>query len=193
MANLTRNLTIALALILGRSAMALEPCTDVMASYYTAVERAVDVRSGPSAIVAITILPSFQPEYALRVLKDAVVLVRFQSSLWYEGPSSDGISPKKGFKVWTAPISSQLAATVAGVVARHIASAKRSDEMGLDGVSYRFSVPGAACASAWSPDETSTDGKLVELAQVLESHAQTKGKKGLATSEKGIVKALDKL
>jgi hypothetical protein len=191
MGNLSRHFMIALALACGPCAMALEPCT-AGNSDYAFVERAVDASSGPDAIAAITTLPSFRPQYAVRVFKDSVTLVRFQSSIWGE-LASDGISPEKGSQVWKAPISSELATRVAEVLARYITAARPVLDSGRDGVTYLFSIPGKGCASAWSPVAESRDWRLVQLAKALEIHAQADGKQALVASEQEIINALDVL
>jgi hypothetical protein len=187
-----KSLILIFAVCLYRYAGALEPCDKYFEKYSFAVERAADTAQKDPNSVTVTTLPSFRPESALRIANNAVFLIEFNSSIWYEGFARDGVSPKLGLKMSTAPLSPSLATRLAQTFSRQIGGAKPSDRRGLDGVTYRFSTPEAGCAQTWSPDESSVDGKLVQILNLLEEHARIGGPSS-AAREQPISSKLDEL
>jgi len=193
MSRLIRKLLILMAgLCLHRHAGALEPCDKYLDKYSVAVELAADTAQKDPNSTKITTLPSFRPESALRIANNTVYLIEFNSSIWYEGFAHDDVSPKRGLKMTTAPLSPALAARLTRTFSRHIRRSKRSGRRGLDGVYYRFSTPEAGCALTWSPERSSDDGKLVYILSLLEKHARTGGPYS-AAREHAISVKLDEL
>ena len=187
-----KSLILMLAACLNRHAGALEPCDKYLDKYSLAVERAADTAQKDPNSTTVTTLPSFRPESALRIANNTVFLIEFNSSIWYEGLAGDGVSPKLGLKISTAPLSPLLATRLTQTFSRHIGRSKPSVRRGLDGVTYRFSTPDAGCAQTWSPEMSSDDGMLVHILNLLEEHART-GSAPSSTREQAISTKLDAL
>ena len=175
-----------------RQAGALEPCDKYLEKYSSAVELAADTAQKDPNSTKLTTLPSFRPESALRIANNTVYLIEFNSSIWYEGFAHDDVSPKRGLKMTTAPLSPSLATRLTRTFSRYIRRSKPSERRGLDGVIYRFSTPEAGCAQTWSPERSSDDGKLVHILSLLEKHVRT-GSPYSAARENAISVKLDEL
>jgi hypothetical protein len=179
---------------------ALEPCPpEFLADYYLGVDKIIDDAVGRPARLALTTLPSFHAESGVRLVGTDVYLVRFDSFFWAEANSFDEKSgrgrtdfskPRIKTKVHSAALSPEIANRVEQTYAAAIANAKKSDRLGLDGVSYRFSTPQTGCGEAWSPDPGTANARLVELSELLAKHAQLSKLRHMQRSEQSIVQLL---
>ena len=178
--------------------VALEPCEklEFLAGYYTGVDRIIDRAVGQSSQLQLTTLPAFQAESGVRLLATEVYFVQFKSSYWGEannfdeGGHMDFAKPQISTSVSHAPLSPAIARSVERIYARAIASAKKSDRMGADGVSYLFSTPKAGCGEAWSPEPNSPNDHLVRLLELLEKHASLSKPSHLKRNEESIIRLL---
>jgi hypothetical protein len=182
---------------------ALEPCErEFLSNYYSGVDKIIDDAIGQPARLSITTLPSFHAESGVRIVGMNVYYVRFSSSFWSESSffdeksgrgGHDFFKPKMRTMVRYAPLKPELAARVAETYAAAIAVTKKSGRLGLDGVSYYFSMPDAGCGQAWSPDSDTFNYRLVELSELLAKHATLPNPQALQRSEKKISRLLNGL
>ena len=176
---------------------ALEPCDlEFMAGYYVGVDRIIDDAVGRPAELAITTFPSFHAESGVRLVGADIYFVDFKSSFWTQGALMEGKSgrsrthlskPRIKTSVHVASLSQETAGRIARTYAVAIANARKSNSIGLDGISYHFSTPKAGCAEAWSPDAGSHNARLVELFELLSKHARLSKPRQLQSSEQSIV------
>jgi hypothetical protein len=192
------NLLVALVSLVAGSASALEPCRskDV---YVEAVDKIIDGAIGRPAELALTVFPSFEAEYGMRMVGRDVYLVTLRPSVWESSIVIDGASSyhhdfRKAHanpSVQKASISTNLAAQVQQKYNNAISAISRSEADALDGTTYRFVVQGGGCGETWSPEQKSANGQLVELAELLAAHARQSKQSFLVRSEEKIFRALD--
>jgi hypothetical protein len=178
---------------------ALKPCElEFLGDYYRSVDRTIDDAVGRSPQLSLTTLPSFWAESGVRLVGTDVYFVKFESSFWAAantyGSSGRGdmdfSSPRIQTKVYRAAISPEIASRIEQIYANAIASARKSKRLGLDGVSYRFSIPHAGCGEAWSPNPGSPNAHLVQLSELLAKHAKLSKPRDMQHSEQLIVQLL---
>lgn len=168
------------AYLVSSPAFSLEPCEPADA-YVSGLNTIIDNAVGQQPQMALTVIPSFRPEYGIRMVGNDVYLVQLKTSFWggsvvSVGPGQyrhDFSSPHvEAVAVHKAALSPELADRIKQQYAAAISGAKPSDNMGLDGVTYRFNLQTAGCGQTWSPQSGTPDGQLVELAELLSEHAQ---------------------
>jgi hypothetical protein len=181
---------------------ALAPCNGQSSDdYFAGVNRITDRAVKQPFQLQLTTLPSFQSESVLRLAGSEIYLVQFRKFYWAEANSLDRSGAmRKDFsktqipvKVRHAPLSGELAQRVLQAYLAAMASAKSTEQMGVDGVSYIFTTPDKACAQAWSPAPDSHNGRLIELLTLLEKHAGYTAPADLQKSELAITQLLAKL
>jgi hypothetical protein len=189
----------ALALALQNSANAqssLEPCRqDFMDGYHIGVNKRIDAAVAHKPSLMLTTFPSFETESGLRLVGADIYLVEFQKQFWHESYVVDRkgaahmnfTKPKGAVRTRHAALDASVAARVLDLYSNAIANATPTGRIGLDGTAYVFSTPGGACGWAWSPEPASRNGRLVELARLLEVHARLSNPIDLQRSEKAIV------
>jgi len=168
--------------------------------YYRGVEERIDSAIGLKPELSLTTLPSFSPESGVRLVGSEVYYVEFQSSLWVEAypkifdiRDMDFVSPKVKTKVYHSSLNPDIAHNVMLAYGAAISAARRRDRWGMDGVSYRFTSPGAGCGEAWSPDPETHNATLVQLLELLAKHASLSKPSEMQRSEEAIVKTLKRL
>ena len=173
-----------------------------MGDYYRAVDDTIDRAISGKAQLAITTLPSFWEESGLRLIGNEIYLVSFASSLWGDSHIADASGeithqdfslPKVETRVDHAPLDPQTANRVKQIYSRAIASEPQSPTPGLDGISYRFSMPGKKCVEIWSPEFGTPEARLIELLERLSAHAQLSEPDDLHGSEAAILTLLDEI
>ncbi|MDB5910765.1 MAG: hypothetical protein JWP34_4879 [Massilia sp.] len=179
---------------------ALEPCLeDFSDAYHGGVNKVIDDAVVRPSSLQLTTFPSFYPESGLRLAGSELYFVELQSSFWGESQFIDRHGnghmdfkrPKIIPKTRHAPINSAIARRLEHIFSKGITRAKKSDKMGLDGVSFVFSTSGGTCGWAWSPEPRSRNGRLVELMRRLEKHAMFSSPIDLQRSEKAIMRYLE--
>lgn len=192
------NLLLAFASLAAGSALALEPCRP-KDDYVEAVNKIIDGAVGRPYDLALTVFPSFEAEYGVRMIGVDVYLVTLRPSVWESTVMADG---KGGYhhdirkahadtSVRKASISPKLAAEVRQKYVNAISALNPSDAGGLDGTTYRFVVRDAGCGETWSPQPNSANRRLVELAELLVAYARQSGQSFMSRSEKKIFRALE--
>lgn len=180
----------------------LEPCdNEFSGEYYARVDRVIAEAVGQRAQLKLTTIPSFEPESGVRLVGTDVYFVKFLNSLWAEATSfdeagyghTDYAKPQITTEVNHAPLAPGLSKRVEQVFLQSIANTKKSDELRLDGVTYRFSTDKNSCGTTWSPDPESHSGRLVKVFRLLEKHAVLESASDLKNSEDSISLALDEL
>lgn len=178
----------------------LEPCNNEFSGeYYARVDRIISEAVGRHAQLQLTTIPSFEPESGVRLVGTDVYFVKFLNSLWAEANAfdeagyehTDYAKPRISTKVRHAPLDPGLAKRLEQVFLQSIVNARKSDDLRLDGVTYRFSAAQNSCGTTWSPDPESHSGHLVGLVKFLEKHASLEVEGDLRNSEKSISQALD--
>ena len=168
------------ACLVSSPAFCLEPC-EATDDYVSGLNKIIDNAVGQQSQLALTVIPSFQPEYGVRMVGNDVYFVQLKTSFWYGSVVSDRpghyhhdyASPhSQEVSVHKAALSPDLANRIKQRYADAISSAKSSDNMGLDGVTYRFALQTVGCGQTWTPAPETLDGQLVELADLLSAHAQ---------------------
>lgn len=156
----------------------LEPCSEGVWGYEERVEAIIDMATETTIDEALSLVrrPSFAPESGVRLDNgNQVHAVHFEKLLWAEGRRSLGAldfsSTQVPVRHLQAPIAPELAERIRRTFSQAILSSRRSEQFGLDGVSYSFTLPDAGCASAWSPEPESRSGRLVDLMKLLDVHA----------------------
>lgn len=139
----------------------LEPCDGYIRSPYSdGVQKIIDHAVPQPSLLHLATLPSFQNESGLRLVGNEVYFVQFKSFYWGdsivynrkgEGRMDFSRPPRVSTTVSHAPLSEPVARRIEKVYTQSIARAKRSNQAGLDGVSYVFATANGDCASAWSP------------------------------------------
>jgi hypothetical protein len=181
---------------------ALEPCLQRLAdAYHAGVNKTInDVVVRPSTL-QLTTIPSFQPESGLRLVGTELYFVEFPSSYWgdsfvvdrHGSGRMDFTKPRIVTKTRHAPLSATNARRVEQIYAKAISKAKKSGQIGLDGVTYYFSTSSGACASTWSPEPRTRTGRLVELVSRLAKHTAFSAAIDLQRSEAAIAKLLQSM
>ncbi|MDR2187452.1 MAG: hypothetical protein LBE62_05280 [Azonexus sp.] len=174
----------------------LEPCREYpLSEYYQGIEKRVDVAAGAEYQIALTTIPSFFPESAVRLVDSEIYYVKFKPSLWATGNSHmDFVSPKINIKVYHSPISQENASKIVRIYSAAISSVREQDDAGgLDGTSYYFRTPEAGCGSAWSPEPETDNAILVQLLELLAKHATLSRPQEMKRSEGAISKMIEKI
>jgi hypothetical protein len=132
--------------------------------------------------VSVDVMPSFQNAWGIRLIGNDVYLVMLDSPLSLRSPPpppagsqpSQTEPPPMTARVGHSPLTPKLALQLSQLFGDRIATASDDPVLGLDGTSYRFTA--GSCAETWSPDPETGAGRLVQLAELLSTHAQlTKG------------------
>ena len=194
-------LIMAFAPTLSFAQSALEPCElEFLGDYYRGVDKIIDDAVGSTPRLSLTTLPSFSPEYGVRLVGDYVHLVQFDSSFWYgatsidsRGRGRDDFSTQVNTRTYRAEISASIANRIKQAYTESIAGSKKSDRMGADGVSYRFTTPETGCGEAWSPDQDTPNSGLVELSELLAKHAKLSRPRQIQRSEEAIATLLTRM
>ena len=180
-------------------AQTIEPCkSKFMGDYYRGVDEIIDKAVGRQSQLSITTIPSFSAESGLRLVGNDIYFVQLKTSVWansfvMDGPGrghNDFSSPQAATLVYRAALSPEIASRVKQLYRNAITNAKKSDRMGLDGVTYRMAVPAGGCGETWSPEPQSPDGRLVELIQLLSAHARLSQPRAMQRNEEAIVRLL---
>ncbi len=167
--------------------------------YHAGVNRRIAAAVALQPSILLTTFPSFQTESGVRLVGVEIYFVEFQKQFWEEsyvsdrdgGGHMDFSKPKGAIRIHHAPVDASVAARIVRIYSKAIADARNSGHGGLDGTSYVFSIPGGACARAWSPEPETRNGRLVELLRRLENHAKFSTPMDLQESEKAIVRYLN--
>lgn len=192
-------LIIVLAPVTALAQSALEPCEmEFLGDYYRGVDRIIDDALGGTPRLSLTTLPSFSPESGVRLFGENIYFVQFGSSFWYGVDRSrrghdDFSLPKVKTRIYRAKISPLIAERIEQAYTAAIESSRKSDRMGLDGVSYRFTRPGIGCGEAWSPDPDTSNAKLVELVELLAKHAKLSKPREMQRSEEAMAALLSRM
>jgi hypothetical protein len=154
----------------------------------------------------VTVFPSFTPEWSVSVStvegRHLLTHVIFDRSFWYSswvatGPDTAINDPSKGrarAKAKTTNVSVELYDALRAEWERSIKNARpsESETIIVDGVRYAFRLPGQ-CASAWSPDSETRNGKLVDLVSNLARLADTQKSTPVARNEGSVLTKLHEL
>ncbi|MFL6708194.1 MAG: hypothetical protein ACJ8HI_08305 [Massilia sp.] len=186
-----------LACLTACPAWALEPCR-ASNVYIEGVDRIIDRAVGRSPELALTVLPSFEAEYGVRMIGADVYLVQLRRSFWARSVVADGPRSyhhdfrhvRVGTSIHQTSLSPEVAARVRQHYARAISAAKQSVPVGLDGTTYRFVVKATGCGETWSPQAKSANGQLVALAELLAGHARRGSSLSRRQSEEKILRAI---
>jgi hypothetical protein len=182
----------------------LEPCRHHLAEYENRVEALSRAAMPGDVEFVVTVIPSFQPEWSVGVSADNghffLTHVTFQPSLWGSslvetGPNTFGYDFQKPHiqtTAKTANISAELHEALRSEWDRSIASARPSDGIGLDGVTFKFQLSGR-CGSAWSPGPETRNGELVNLVMALVLLADGKEDPSHSNGEVVVLKKLQAL
>lgn len=183
-------------LSLGLQAHALEPCDP--AAYFTNVGRTIDVAVNGQPRFAVTTFPSFEAEHGVRIVGSIVYSVRLSASFWDSSVVNDTArryhhdfsKPRVKTSVEMATLTPELANRIIRVYANAMTRTGASDRQGLDGTTYYFEMPRIGCRKTWSPTPDSPNGQLVELAELLAAHAESRRSFISGRSEQKIVQKL---
>ena len=169
------------ALCLTAVADGLAPCRDD--GFLDEVEGHIDAPHPGETVVSFTAIPSFQPEWGLRIIRteDGFVLrsTEFRRSLWYDAyrevrPGRFGRIPELKQPdpiVHEVSLSQKLGTQLREFIVEEIDHADSADaRMGLDGESFYYSANGH-CGSTWSPERGSRAARLVGLFENLKIQA----------------------
>lgn len=190
-------LPFALAIFVGYPASALEACRPVD-SYVGAVNKIIDTAVGGSTELALTVLPSFEAEYGVRMIGNDVYLVQLRPSFWESSVVVDGPGryhhdfrrARVGVSIQKARLSSEVAKRVRQTYANAVSKVKGAKAGGIDGTTYRFVLRAVGCGETWSPQPGSSDGSLVDLAELLAAHARLASPLSMRRSEAKILHAV---
>jgi len=203
-----KTLSLILAIViaaLNTSAVAdehLEPCGNFLHEYESRIETISRGVIPGSIELSVTVIPSFEPEWSISVSieKDIhyLTLVVFDQSLWQSswvktGPDTMKNDPSTGHatpKAKTTTISTEMYLALQTEWERSIKDARSSDQIGLDGVTYKFNLSVDQCASAWSPRSTTRNGKLVAVVNALRDLTEVKSNVVSSKREKAILQML---
>lgn len=195
-------LTIVLAPVSALAQSALEPCEmEFLGDYYRGVDKIIDDAVGRTPRLSLTTLPSFSPESGVRLVADDIYFVQFGSSFWYGATTVDSSGrgredfslPKVKTLIYRARISPSIAERIEQAYTSAIERSRKSDRMGLDGVSYRFTKPGIGCGEAWSPEPDTSNATLVDLVELLAKHAKLSKPRELVRSEEAVAALLSRV
>lgn len=180
----------------------IEPCEmEFLSEYYSGVDNIIDRAVNHSSELSLTVIPSFVPEYGVRLVGNKIYFVEFTSSFWTksrlldesEKKRTSSLTPKIKTKIHSASLDPLLGARITQVYKSAISNARPSNVMGLDGVSYRFSLPSVGCGTTWSPELISPNGRLVSLLELLISHSKLSLPSDIQQSENFIAKFLNNI
>jgi hypothetical protein len=172
-----------LAIFGATSAIGLEGCNRVpvvaVAGYETQVKRLINQQVNKETFLSITVIPSFETEWGIRITKNELYYVKFLHSIWYsranagsdEGAKAHPEPLKIPVAVHSVPVDGAIVDRIVRVHRRHRA-VPYLHRSGLDGTYYMIETPDATCTSIWSPDANTPDEKMVELAEAIADLAQ---------------------
>lgn len=180
----------------------LAPCNDTLHDYEQRVSALLH-KSIPGTIeFSAIVIPSFTPEWGVIVSKDGEKLllssVTLDRSFWYSSwvksgndamtndPSAGHANPITS----TIRITPELYSALKAEWTRSIKDARRSEMNGFDGEIYKFMLSNTECASAWSPNPESRNGKLVAIVDALRDFASSKNGISSSGREAAIIKML---
>lgn len=178
---------------------ALEPCPIAPFNpYYDGVNRVIDKAVGRASSLHLTTLPSFEAETGLRLVGTEVYFVQFRAQFWSGSVRlqrdgsyrMDFAKPNIITRVRHAPLTPAIMKRVQEVYARAVSTAKKQNNVGLDGETYLISPTGMPCAFAWSPAPETANGRLIALMRRLEIHATLSAPSQLQRSEREIAELL---
>ena len=170
--------------------VAIPPCADhllpeesplllapLFVGYYRTVSAALLSDSGfpVGAELCVVCLPSFLPEWALRLHRSGdrsvLSLAEADGQLWF-CPDPAAVRVRRS----DTAISVDLAAAIRRAWREALVQVKHPSQprYGLDGESYHFALSeletGPMAGQTWSPDEQSRPGRLVALAHSLRQY-----------------------
>lgn len=185
------NLLIAASCLIAGPAHALDPCT-VDEQYAGAVDRIIDPAVGRRADLALSVIPSFQAEYGVRIVEHEVYLVRLRPSFWTASIVKDRSGAYRhdfsrarvATSVHHASLDPGLAAHIKLKYAAALTASTDPEGAGQDGIVYRFAALTLGCRQTWSPGRASLSGQLAELTELLAAHAQQSSASSQRMSEK---------
>lgn len=146
-----------------------------IAQYYTSISTTLLGSENRPGVASVVCLPSFQPEWALRLVNFGksgfrLLLNEAASSIWY-CPDRASVA----VEVREASVDSELSDAIRAVwnkmlsLTRH----RKHGGVGLDGINYHFTFMSEArgwlAGKIWSPEEGTSPGKLVSLSHALRS------------------------
>jgi hypothetical protein len=147
---------------------------DIRGDYHLSVSRRLlpEIERRP-VIATVVCLPSFDPEWALRIhgsehLGFALTLTLANTQIYCTGQDAD-----VDVSTHNAELSNALARHLLDIWCNMLRDAKyrASATAGLDGVAYHFlchkTMLGYLCGQTWSPDPETTAGHFVSLAHSL--------------------------
>lgn len=150
-------------------------------NYFTAVDKVIDSAIKGNPDVALTIFPSFESEYGVRIVQDNVYLVQLRTSFWGSSIVSDRPGsyhhdfsvPRVKTAVYKAALTQEVSNQVKRMYSSVLAKDKNKKTGGLDGTTYRFVLQSGGCGETWSPSENSIDNEFVKLGELLAAHARS--------------------
>lgn len=165
-----------------------------------AVDKIIDGAVGRPYELALTVFPSFEAEYGVRMIGVDVYLVTLNRSVWASTVVADGTGSNHhdfgkahaDTSVQKSSISPKLAAEVRQKYINAVSAINPSNDGGLDGTTYRFVVQDAGCGETWSPAPNSANGRLIELAELLVAHVRQSGHRFISRSEEKIFRAVER-
>jgi hypothetical protein len=191
----------------GSSAIAQEylaPCKSALRAYENRVDSIAHGAMAGGLEFSVTVIPSFNPEWSVGVTSDRgsfyLTYVVFDQSLWHSSwvPAGAGAMKNDASSGHAKPmvtrvrITRNLYAALRSVWAHSIASARPSEALGFDGVTYKFELPQGKCASTWAPAPKTRNGRLVSLVDALRELTSASDKTSGARQD-AILKTLDGL
>lgn len=178
-------------------ASALEACRPAD-SYIGAVNKIIDTGVPSPTDLAVTVLPSFEAEYGVRMVGNDIYLVQLRPSFWESSVVKDGPGryhhdfrrARVGVSIRKARLSSRVATRVRQKYANAVSKVKAAKAGGIDGTTYRFVLRAVGCGETWSPQPLSADGSLVNLTELLAAHAKLASPLSIRRSEAKIFRAV---
>jgi hypothetical protein len=157
---------------------AMGPCRPANI-YVAAVDKVIDHTVGHPAELALTVFPSFEAEYGVRLIGSDLYVVQLNPSLWASSVVADRSgsyhhdfrNAHAAASLHKATLSPEVATRIRQKFALVISKAKASGTIGIDGTIYRFVLRANGCAETWSPAPGSADEQLVDLTELLVKHA----------------------
>jgi hypothetical protein len=173
----------------------LAPCNSSLRVYENRVDAIAHQAMRGELELSVTVIPSNAPEWSVGVTgnKGAIYLtyVVFDQSLWYSSwvPAGSGAmknDPSSSHVTSVATrirITRELYAALRSEWERSIANAHPSEALGLDGITYKFELPKDQCASTWSPEPETRNGRLVSIVDALRELASASDKTSAVKSD----------
>ena len=158
----------------------LQVCVPYFDHYTRFVSAIIDESAPGTAMVSVTVYPSFRPEWAIRVTRQSghltLYALTFNSSIW--GQVQRVLMSTNRHIVYASEIDTDVSIHTVRVTPRFVArlsavitlAVDRSSilgESGVDGVMYQFSAGPSTCAQSWSPDSRTGPGRLVAMVDEL--------------------------